>query len=487
MIEAIGSDVQTPTDAEVLDGDSLLIFPGLIDAHGNAGYEFPDPDVDRSQVRSWAPPRSVQSFVPHRRVVDHLTVTGEDLDGSRKQGVIAAAVHADGRLMPGRGTVLLFRKDAETPRELVLTPTIGPVMSFRGAQGVYPTQVFTVMAFIRQSFEDARRDGLVHQEYSSDPRGLPTPNWDPDYAVLRSVLDQSQPVYFVADNAEDIRNVLTLVDEYSFRPVLVGGGEACRVANRLQEYGIPVLVSLDFPNPTRWDPEAEPAEPAELKEKEELESLYANAACLANAGVTFALTSGGGEADIREGARKAIEYGLAENDALRAVTTTPAEMLGFPSLVQIEQGMAANFQVTDGELFAEETNIVYTFVEGQLETGTLRGSGGSGEAPAVNMTGTWEVVLDGEMTATMTLEQEEGGVVSGVFSLGEMGSGDISGTISGNDLSLTISITVQGQSMDVEIEGSVEGDSASGDGSSDMGDFSWTAKRTGGPGEEARK
>jgi hypothetical protein len=124
-------------------------------------------------------------------------------------------------------------------------------------------------------------------------------------------------------------------------------------------------------------------------------------------------------------------------------------MLGFPSLVQIEQGMAANFQVTDGELFAEETNIVYTFVEGQLETGTLRGSGGSGEAPAVNMTGTWEVVLDGEMTATMTLEQEEGGVVSGVFSLGEMGSGDISGTISGNDLSLTISITVQGQSMDV--------------------------------------
>jgi hypothetical protein len=301
------------------------------------------------------------------------------------------------------------------------------------------------------------------------------------------VLDQSQPAYFVADEAEDIRNVLTLVDEYGFRPVLVGGAEACKVAQRLQEYGVPVLLSVDFPNPTRWDPEAEPTEPAELREKEELESLYANAACLAEAGVSFALTSGGGEADIREGARKAIEFGLSPDDALRAVTATPAEMLGFPSLVRVEQGMAANFQVTDGELFAEDTNIMYTFVEGRLETGTLRGAGGSGEAPAVSMAGTWEVVIDGEMTATMTLTQEEGGALSGDFSLGDMGSGDVAGTISGNDVSLTISISVQGQSFEVDIEGTVEGDSASGDGSSDMGDFSWTAKRTGGPGEETRK
>ena len=485
MIEAMGANVPIPADAQILEGDSLLVYPGLIDAQGNAEYEFPE--VDRSGVASWAPPRSVQSFMPHRRVVDHLTATGDDLDDRRKEGVIAAAVHADGRLMPGRGTVLLYRKDAETPQELVLAPALGPVMSFRGAQGVYPTQVFTVMAFIRQSFEDARRDGLIIQQYARDPRGIPTPKWDPDYAVLRDVLDGDQPVYFVADNAEDIRNVLTLSDEYEFRPVIVGGGEAWKVAERLREDAVPVLVSLDFPNPSRWDPEEEPIEPAELREKEELENLYSNAGRLAEAGVTIALTSGGGEADIREGARKAIEYGLNEAAALAAVTATPAALLGFPQLVRVEEGMPANFLVTDGELFDAESNISYTFVEGMLEKGTVKRASGAGEAPAVNMTGTWEVVLDGEMTATMTLTQEEGGELSGLFSLGEMGSGDVSGTISGNKLSCMISIVVGGQSMEVEFEGTVEGDSASGDGSSDMGDFSWTAKRTGGPGEEARK
>jgi len=499
MIEAIGSDAPIPPDAEVLEGDSLMVFPGLIDAQGNAEYEFPDPDVERSQVHSWAPPRSVQSFMPHRAVVDYLSATGEDLADQRKQGVIAAAVHADGRLMPGRGTVLVFRKDADTPQALVVTPTLGPVMSFRGAQGVYPSQVFAVMAFIRQSFEDARRDGIIHDEYARDPRGVPLPRWDPDYAVLRDVMSGRQPVFFAADDAEDIRNLLTLADEYGFRPVIVGGGQAWKVAERLRQGRIPVLVSLDFPTPTRWKPDAPdpadssgampqetPVDPAELREKQELENLYSNPARLAEAGVTFALTSGGGNADMREGTRKAIEYGLSEQAALTAVTTTPAELLGIPYLVRIEEGMSANFVVTDGELFDEDASVAYTFVAGTLERGRLGRATPGGEAPVVDMTGTWEVVIDGEMTATMTLTQQEGSV-TGTFSLGDMGSGDVSGSISGSDLAFTISVVAGGQSIDVEIEGTVTGDSASGDGSSAMGDFSWTATRKGGPGEETRK
>ncbi|UCG85033.1 MAG: amidohydrolase family protein [Gemmatimonadota bacterium] len=498
LIEAMGASVAIPADAEVLEGDSLLVFPGLIDAQGNAEYEFPDPDVERGQVRPWAPPRSVQSFMLHRTVVDHLTATGDDLADQRKQGVIAAAVHADGRLMPGRGAVLIYRKDAETPQQLVLRPTLGPVMSFRGAQGVYPTQVFAVMAFIRQSFEDARRDGIIHQEYARDPRGMPLPQWDPDYAVLREVMSGNQPVYFMADDAEDIRNVLTLADEYGFRPVIVGGGQAWKVGERLRRDNIPVLVSLDFPTPTRWEPEKQdpadsagavqedmPLDPAALREKQELENLYSNPARLAEAGVTFALTSGGGNTDIREGVRKAVEYGLSEQAAMAAVTTVPAELLGIPQLVRIEEGMAANFVVADGELFDEDANIAYTFVAGILERGRLGRAPTPGDAPVVDMTGTWEVVIDGQMTATMTLTQEEGSV-TGTFSLGDMGSGDVSGSVSGSDLTLTINVVAGGQSIDVEIEGTVSGNSASGDGSSTMGDFSWTATRTGGPGEETR-
>ena len=508
LIEALGTEVEVPTDAKLLEGDSLMVYPGFVDAQGEADYEFPDLDIDRGQITSWAPPRAAQSFLPHRRVVDHLTATGEDLAGSRKQGVVAAAVHADGRLMPGRGAVLLFRKHAETPMDLVLSPELGPVMSFRGAQGVYPSTTFAVIAFYRQSFEDALREGIIETEYARDPRGIPTPMWDPDYAVLRNVAAGGTPVYFVANRAEEIRNVLELSEEYGFRPVIVGGGEAWRLTDELLERDVPVLVSLDFPSPERWEPptdseepadtaaaeeaeepqeEPEPMGPAAEREKARLENLYSNAGRLAAAGVTFALTSGGGDADIREGVRKAVEYGLSESDAMRAVTTTPAELLGIPNVIRIEEDMAATFVVTTGPIFADETNITYTFVEGVLEEGSTGDAGGSsGEAAAFDMSGVWDVNLMDEMTATLTLFQDPDGSLSGTFSF-DMGEGEVSGSVSGNSLSMTIAISAGGQSMDARFTGTVEGNTASGDGTSPMGDFTWTARRTGGPGEEVRR
>jgi hypothetical protein len=433
LIEAMGTDIDVPADAKLLEGDSLSVYPGFVDAQGKADYEFPNESVEGAQMTSWAPPRYAQSFMPHRRVVDHLTVTGEDLASSRKQGVVAAAVHADGPLIPGRGAVLLLRKDAATPTELVLNPELGPSMSFRGAQGVYPSTTFAVIAFYRQCFEDALREGIIEREYARDPRGIPTPTWDPDFAVLREVAAGEMPVYFSANRPEEIRNVLELSEEYGFRPVIVGGAEAWRVADELLEHGVPVLVSLDFPTPTRWTPEdpageeadtteadvaevqeqqeAEPEEPgpAALREKERLENLYSNPGRLAAAGVTFALTSGG-EADIREGVLKAMDYGLSEADAMRAVTTTPAEMFDISNVLRIEENMPATFVVTTGPIFDEETNIAYTFVEGELEEGSPEGGGdGSGEAAALDMSGTWEGNLMGELPVTIRLTQEADG------------------------------------------------------------------------------
>ncbi len=544
LIEAIGPDVTVPADAKLLEGDSLLVYPGFVDGQGQAEYEFPEPAEDDDDIDSWAPPRDAQSFTPHRRVVDHLTAIGEDLSEQRKKGIVAAAVHADGRLMPGQATLLLFRKDAQIPKELVVNPVLGLSASLRGAQGVYPTQLFTVMAFYRQSFEDARRQGVIETAFQRNPRGIQPPRWDPDYAVLRDVMSGATPTYFAVDGAENIRNVLQLAEEYGFNPIIVGGDDAWKVADLLAQRNVPVLVSLDFPKPDRWKPEqkdaealsdttaqadtaaaeppaqeepldpaaaeapaeeepldpaaaeapaqaepldpaaaeapaqAEPLDPAAEREKKRIEDVYRNASKLAEAGVTFALTSGGGKADLREGARKVIEYGLSEADALTALTTTPARLLGIPTVVRVDQGMPATFLVTDGAMFADETNITYTFVEGWLEEGKVPGEEGSGEAATVNITGTWELDLDGQFTATMKVTQDEEGKVSGTFSF-EFGSGTVSGSVSGNSMSLEIALQFGGEAMTVNVDGTVDGDTASGDGSSPQGDFEWTGRKTG--------
>ncbi|NIN11547.1 MAG: hypothetical protein GTN62_08585 [Gemmatimonadales bacterium] len=506
FIEAIGN-IDIPPDAELLEGDSLMVYPGLIDAEGKADVDFPEIEVDREELAFWAPPRDAQGFLPHRRVVDHLTSTGSDLESQRTKGVVAAAVHPDGPVMPGRGAVLLFRKGAETPADLVVDPELGPVMSFRGARGMYPGAYFGVVAFIRQSLEDARHDGLKLAAHQRDPRGLKAPSWDPDYAVLRDVLQGRTPVFFAADRAQDIRRVLGLATEYGFQPVIVGGDEAWKVADLLKERDVAVLVSLDFPKPERWKPEKEkeeeaevpdtaaveepeqeeapePLDAAEQREKQRLEDIYSNAGRLAGAGVRFALTSGGGKADLREGARKAIEYGLGEDQALAAVTSAPAEILDVPYLSRVEEGMPATFVVVDGSLFDEESEIRYTFVEGELEKGKPKKEAKAAEEePAVDVTGTWEVKIDAEgetIGGKMTLEQE-GAEFIGTMEL-DVGTGRIqNGIVSGDEITFEILISEGGESITVEVTGTVEEDEASGSGSSPMGSFTWTAKRTGTP------
>ena len=487
LIEAIGASVAVPPDAEILEGDSLVVYPGLVDGEGKADHAFPVEEIDRSEVELWDAPRSLQGFMPARRLAAHLTATGEKTASQRKAGIVAAAVHPENAMMPGRGALLMYRPDAASPDALLIRPELGPKLELRGGQGVYPATLFGVVAFMRQAFEDARRQAVVASAYERDPRGMTMPAYDPDYAVLRSVLGGEVPVYFEANEAADILRVIGLAEEYGFRPVLMGGAEAWQVADELRRRSIPVLVSTDFPEPQRWKPakegDPEPVlDAAAEREKLEHEARYANAGRLAEAGVTFALTSGG-TGKILEGARKAVEHGLSPDAALAAVTATPAQLFGIPHVPRIEAGLPATFIVTTGPLFSAETRVAYTFVEGLKEEGAKPGAAAEAGDPseAVSFGGEWAMTLDIDgqiIRGTLTVEQD-GATFTGSLEMEESTMEVREGTINGNAIA-AIAVMRQGdQTINVRIEGTVEGDEASGEADAGpLGVARWTARRT---------
>lgn len=504
-IEAIGRNLPIPADAELLGGDSLLVYPGLVDAWGQVKHAFPRDSVDRSRVRSWDPPRTAQGFTPHRQVLSVLDPAPTELADLRKKGVVALAVHPTDGLVPGRGTLLLLRREATSPAALAIQPTLAPVLTFRGARGFYPATGMAVPAFFRQTLLDAQRRSRLVQ---GTPNGGVPPAFDPDFAVLQEAMSAGT-LYFHADAAEQIRHVLRLADEFGFRPVLLGGAEAWQVAPELRRRDVPVVVSLDFPKPRRWKPAAKPGTPADstradtartdtarttsaapapaaVREQRELEAQYANAGKLAAAGVRIALASGG-KADIREGARKAIEYGLSEEAALRAVTATPAQLFGVGRLAEPAAGQPATFIVTSGPLFDEKTRVAYTFVEGALERGAAPGTrSAAGAADNASATGTWSFEVRagvGEaISGTMQLTQE-GETLTGSVDLGEMGEAPISaGTLAGDRVNMTLSINAGGQQLSVQLTGTYDGEQMSGTGTSPMGPFEWSARRNPGGG-----
>lgn len=513
LIEAMGADVTVPEDARVLEGDSLMVYPGFVDAAGELEIDFPEAGDEDREISSWNLPRDVAGFQPHRRAADHIVVEQNPLESLRKQGVIAAAIHPGDAMMPGRSAFVLFRTDASEPRDVVLDPEVGSVLAFDGARG-YPSTLFGLIAFMRQAFLDAEQRGQVESAYASRSSGLSVPRWDPDYEVLRGMAGGEVRTFFRAENSRDIRHALDLARQFDLRLTIVGGDEAWRVADELAARDVPVLVSLDFPTPERWEPEedsgeearpdtagaagegevaeardaeAPQEETAELepevqREKERIENAYRNAGRLVEAGVQVALTSDDGEADLREGVRKAIEYGLSEEAALRALTSVPANMFGHGALTRIRQGAAANFQVTSGPVFDEDTEVRYVFVDGRLQVGAEPGAEPE-EAPAANVSGTWEITIEtgqGTFEGTASLEQSEDGTVGGTFS-SQMGEMDVeSGVVSGEEFSFTLTVSAGGEEMELSFTGTVEGQEISGTGSGPFGSFTWEAERTGG-------
>jgi len=109
---------------------------------------------------------------------------------------------------------------------------------------------------------------------------------------------------------------------------------------------------------------------------------------LDRAGVTIALTADGlsDPGKLLSAVRTAIARGLAADSALRALTTTPAKLLGVDDrLGTLEAGKAASFVITDGDLFAKKTKVLETWVDGRRYEVV--------KTNEVDVRGTWQVVI----------------------------------------------------------------------------------------------
>jgi imidazolonepropionase-like amidohydrolase len=86
------------------------------------------------------------------------------------------------------------------------------------------------------------------------------------------------------------------------------------------------------------------------------------------AGVKFAFYSDGLDAarDLQRAVKKALDNGLSREEALRALTLSPAEIFGVSNrLGSIEKGKIANLVVTRGDIFDDRTKVEMTIVDGR--------------------------------------------------------------------------------------------------------------------------
>ena len=131
------------------------------------------------------------------------------------------------------------------------------------------------------------------------------------------------------------------------------------------------------------------------------------AAKLAAAGVRFAFEDGGMTdwSEFLANAGRSVENGLTADQAVRALTTAPAEILGVGDrLGTIETGKIANLTVTRGDLFAG--HVVQRVRRRRRRWRSARQAATGAGVPMAN--GTWTVTVttdEGEKPVTLALQQ----------------------------------------------------------------------------------
>ncbi len=178
---------------------------------------------------------------------------------------------------------------------------------------------------------------------------------DPAAEVLAQVLRGQRVVHFHSHREDDIVTALRLREELGFELVLHHGSEGFKVAKEIAESGVPVAINvLDTPG----------------GKEETLERRLDNPALLAEAGVTIAIITDDPVQDSRlilRSAALAVRGGLSEEEALAALTLTPASLIGLDDRIgSLSAGKEADFVVLSGSPFSVWTKVEQTWNDGEV-------------------------------------------------------------------------------------------------------------------------
>jgi imidazolonepropionase-like amidohydrolase len=183
---------------------------------------------------------------------------------------------------------------------------------------------------------------------------------------LLPALAKQQPVVMIANSQREIERALDLAKEFGLRIMIAGGSEAYLVAARLKADNVPVLLSINFPRRTAAPaPDADPEPTRVLRERVEYPKGPGR---LATAGVKFALQSGGLTtwSEFTTNVQRAVEGGLSADNAIKALTSQPAELFGVADRMgTLEAGKIANLTVTKGDLTDKGVRVSQLFVDGR--------------------------------------------------------------------------------------------------------------------------
>ena len=354
-ITAIGADAAVPADAEVIDGSGKHVYPGFISANTVLGL------TEISAARATLDIEEPGGINPNALTATSVNPDSELIPVARANGIFTAHVVPEGGLISGQSAVI--RMDGWTPQEMTVRapaalhvrwPDLKLNRDPRAPKSLenQVKEIEKAERTIRDAFQIAR------SYWQARKAGVPDLKSDLRWEAMMPVFDATLPLFVHAESLAQMEATLAWAKEAQLKIVLVGGKDAWRVAPQLKESDTAVIIALATALPARRD--------------DAYDSAFANAARLHEAGVRFCLATKGRQSEAAHDrnlpfeAGMAAAFGLPREEALRAVTLYPAQILGLgEQLGSLEAGKAATLMITNGDPLDLPTQIEAAYIDGR--------------------------------------------------------------------------------------------------------------------------
>jgi imidazolonepropionase-like amidohydrolase len=355
-IAAVGANVAIPRGAQVINVHGLSVYPGLFDSNTELGIS------EISSVAGTMDVNELGDFNPAEYAGVAVYPSSALIGVTRVNGITTALTTERGGVISGRASIIdlagwttdqmIVRRDAALWINFPQGHSVDRAEAIRRFRaGLGPMSPEELQRQYRLRLDHLREYFQRAREYAAAAHDAADRNLE--MQAMAPYVAGKQLVVLEADRADDIRMAVSFGVDEKLRFAIAGGHEAWECLDILKQHNVPVIYGSTSALP--------------MSQNDPYDAPYSTPARLHEAGIPFAIATAStlDSRNLPYDAALAEAYGLPADEALKAITLYPAQILGLDAqLGSIDTGKRANLFVATGDPLDIRTEVRYLFIDG---------------------------------------------------------------------------------------------------------------------------
>ena len=366
-IISVGKDINIPNGVRKFDLNGNFIYPSFIDLYSDYGivknksnrssggrmssYTNPQMLSNKDGPFSWN-----ESIRPEYNSVENIKFDQKKSNILRKEGFGSVVSHNMDGIMRGTGTFISLSNDVE--QNIIFSEKASNHFSFMkgSSRQRYPSSLMGAVALMKQSFFDA-------EWYKANSGKLSQTN------LSLSSINDNKGLPKIIEVSDKLRVLLAqkIEKEVGVKFLIKGQGDEYQRINEIKEGNSNLIIPINYPKPFNVDDPFK-NEDILLSQLKHWEMAPSNPYFLEKNGINFSITSHGIKnlSDFRKNLIKSHERGASKSTLLKALTYNPSKFINMDHKTgAIKESFIANFFISDGDIFSNETKILSNWIQGK--------------------------------------------------------------------------------------------------------------------------